>query len=312
MLNTRIGCYLCFKTLNPEDEKSYLRTFVGCNQCKKIYHETCWMEIKKCLNCRMTQVHSKEIPPLLPLQSTVRHQIIPIKPTKICEIDKPPSPNPPTRGCVISTIIGITVILFMLWFSTNFVDGKATVTVQTISTPTSTKTIPKPTSTPKPKPTNTPRPTKSPTPKPTSTPNYKPAIKEVVYKYGEVKVDNTTYLDSSQLDEVLINPALERQKRSACWLRNEGLFYEYDNRRVSIESITFDSNRYATVLTQIGESRVLRYQNGTTKTDYGYETYRAIYRLQRFGRDWYIYCFQALEDDDPATCEIELTGPDPC
>lgn len=140
------------------------------------------------------------------------------------------------------------------------------------------------------------------------------AIESVVRRYSdEIKIENTTDLNSSNLSQVLVDPALERQKRSTCWLENEGKYYTYSNRSLAIESVTFENDREATVLVQIGENRILRNQNGSISKDYGYDDYRAIYQLEKMSNDrWYIYCFQALEDNAPALCKVTLEGDDPC
>ena len=159
------------------------------------------------------------------------------------------------------------------------------------------------------------RPASTPTrrPRATVTPNHRQLIVNVLEKYGDIKVENTTYLDSSRLSEVLIEPVLERQRRSACWLRNEGLYYEHGSRKLEVTSLTINQDRFATVLTQITESRTLRHTNGTIKTPKKTETYQAIYELKRLGsNNWYIFCFQALEEGDPKTCEVKLEAPNPC
>ena len=168
-----------------------------------------------------------------------------------------------------------------------------------------------------PSPTRTPTPTRPrPTAEQTPTPNwsaYRAAVTDVVDLYGsDIKTQATTYLDGSRLSQVLIEPVLERQRQSVCWLRNENSYYTYANRRFDVESITFEDDRHATLLAQIAENRVLRKQSGSVVKDYGYEEYRAIYQLERQGDNWYIYCFQALEDNDPMRCEVIVKTPSPC
>ncbi|MEI2692376.1 MAG: serine/threonine-protein kinase [Anaerolineae bacterium] len=81
--------------------------------------------------------------------------------------------------------------------------------------PTDTPTMPPPTRTPTPtasRPPNTPTPDWS---------AYQAAITNVVDYYGsDIKIQATTYLDGSPLSEVLIEPVLERQRQSVCWLQN--------------------------------------------------------------------------------------------
>lgn len=173
--------------------------------------------------------------------------------------------------------------------------------------PTDTPNMPPPTRTPTPtrsRPTNTPRPNWS---------AYRAAITDVVDYYGSnVKTLATTYLDSSQLSQVLAEPVLERQRQSVCWLRNEGYYYTYANRSFDVEGIDFEDDRHATLLAQISEDRVLHKQSGSVVKDYGREEYRAIYQLERQQDRWYIYCYQALEDNKPVRCEVIIKTPSPC
>jgi len=164
-------------------------------------------------------------------------------------------------------------------------------------------------------------PTRTPTPTPprsvdTPTPDwsaYRVAVTDVVDYYGsDIKTQATTYLDDSRLPEVLIEPVLERQRQSVCWLQNQRNYYTYANRSFAVESIDFEDDRHATLLAQIAEERVLRKQSGGVVKDYGRETYRAIYQLERQGNEWYIYCFQALEVGDPVRCEVIVKTPSPC
>jgi ARC6-like protein len=126
-------------------------------------------------------------------------------------------------------------------------------------------------------------------------------------------VEGTTYLDVSAWETLLVNPVLERQKRVTCWLINEELKYEYTRRGVRIEQVVIHSDHHATVVAQVSGNRILREQNGTLIRDYGYETYKAIYELERLRDDkWYIYCFQALDDHDRGRCEVNLGTDNPC
>jgi serine/threonine protein kinase len=176
-----------------------------------------------------------------------------------------------------------------------------------------------PTFTPAEPPTPTDTPTREPTPTPipaSPTPDwaaYEAAVTEAVRRYSDIKVDATTYLNASRLDEVLIDPVLERQKRSVCWLRNEALRYEYSDRDFGIEDITFEDERHALLLARVVENRVLYRQNGSVYKDYGRENYRAVYELVRTSEaDWYISCFQSLEEGGPVQCQVELSEPNPC
>ena len=140
------------------------------------------------------------------------------------------------------------------------------------------------------------------------------AIEDVVRRYSEeIKIDNVTHLNSSTLSQVLVDPVLEKQKRSACWLENEKKYYTYSNRDFTIDTVTLNSDWQATVLARIQENRVLRNKDGSVNENQGYDDYRAIYQLEKKGNNkWYIYCFQALEDGEAARCEVKLEGANPC
>ncbi|MCB0203490.1 MAG: protein kinase [Anaerolineae bacterium] len=180
-------------------------------------------------------------------------------------------------------------------------------------TPTETKALETPSPTPQSAQTSTPaRPDLTDTPTPRWD-DYRDAVIGIVDYYGtDIKTQSTTYLDTSRLSDVLILPVLERQRQSVCWLQNEGNYYTYANRSFNVESIEFEDDHHATLLAQIAEDRVLRKQSGGVVKNYGRETYRAIYQLERQGDRWYIYCFQALLDDDPVRCEVIIKTPSPC
>ena len=139
------------------------------------------------------------------------------------------------------------------------------------------------------------------------------AARSVVLQYGDAKPEFFNRLNPTRLTDFLVDPVLESQKRAVCWLRNERAYYVYSDRRLDVTNVSFQDERHATVLAQIAENRVLREQDGGVRQDFGRETYRAIYQLER--RDngrWYIYCLNALEDNDPIQCEIRIEGEDPC
>jgi len=169
-----------------------------------------------------------------------------------------------------------------------------------------------PTSTSHPTPTPTPTFTRTPTSNiPTLSPEEQ--IREVLQKYRDIKIESLTYLDTHRLDEVLAYPVLERQKRGICGLRNARQYYEYDDREFHILNISLQDDRHATVLARIRENRVLRSKSGKIIKDYGHEDYRAVFLLEKdsYGH-WKIYCFQALDDNDPVSCKVTIPKENPC
>ncbi len=145
-------------------------------------------------------------------------------------------------------------------------------------------------------------------------PDQQATVEAVVSRYSnEIKFTNATDLNSSTLSDVLIDPILEKQRRTPCWLRNEGLYYAYSHRSFDIQETRLESETEATVLARIKENRKLMKNDGQVHKDYGDEDYRAIYQLRRLADgNWYIYCLQALGDNDPLTCDVVLDGNNPC
>ncbi len=81
---TRPGCFYCFQTLDPEDDKVGLRLFVECDNCQKQYHAHCWNTNKPCLFCQndtATEPTNLSSPPLLHPR-TRRHGIL-VRPSTI-------------------------------------------------------------------------------------------------------------------------------------------------------------------------------------------------------------------------------------
>ena len=180
--------------------------------------------------------------------------------------------------------------------------------------------FPSPTSTNYPTPTPRFSPTPRPSPTPTrgsvlGTPRPSPEeqIREVLWKYRDIKIESLTYWDTHRLDEVLAYPVLERQKRGICGLRNAKQYYQYGNREFHILDISFQDDQHATVLARIRENRVLRSKSGKIIKDYGHEDYRAVFLLEKDASGhWKIYCFQALDDNDPISCKVTIPKENPC
>ena len=145
------------------------------------------------------------------------------------------------------------------------------------------------------------------------------AVRDVVTRYGDIKVEALTYLTPDRLPELLTGDLLERQRRGVCGLKNTGQYFIYSNRSFEVLDTQIEDSTRARVLAYIREKRVLHNGDGSVRKDYGDEFYPAIYLLERKsdGR-WYINCFAALPDDKPTPpiwqieCKVELTGENPC
>jgi len=159
-------------------------------------------------------------------------------------------------------------------------------------------------------------------PRPTPTVDWRSeadrTVRDVVTRYGDVKVEALTYLLPDRLPELLTGDLLERQRRGVCGLKNVGQYYTYSNRTFEILQVEFDDRNRARVLAYITENRVLHNGDGSVRKDYGFEFYRAIYLLERKsdGR-WYINCFEALPDDPLPSiwqigCKVEVPAENPC
>ncbi|HEX3046628.1 MAG TPA: hypothetical protein VHY08_17865 [Bacillota bacterium] len=82
-----VGCYYCFKTLNPADSQPNLRSFVKCRQCGRVYHATCWALHGQCLNCEADQIQPVTITPPARLRPLKKKQALFIKPSAIYDLD---------------------------------------------------------------------------------------------------------------------------------------------------------------------------------------------------------------------------------
>ena len=48
----RQGCTFCFETLEPQDPRANLRTFVECDKCHAYFHAQCWDQMGRCVCCQ--------------------------------------------------------------------------------------------------------------------------------------------------------------------------------------------------------------------------------------------------------------------
>ncbi len=181
------------------------------------------------------------------------------------------------------------------------------------ATPAATETAtPPPTATPLPPPTRIP-PTATPAPTRPAAASNEELVRAVLANYRDIKVESLTYWNTQRLDEALTYPVLERQRRGICGMKKEGKYFQYSNREFLIQSISFPDSRHATVLARIRENRILKKVDGRTLKDYGHEDYRAVFQLKKEADgQWKIYCYQALDDDEPVSCKITIPKEDPC
>ncbi len=83
----RVGCYYCFKILDPKDKQDNLQTFVKCLECHHIYHSACWDICGKCSYCGNSEYQSVKVSRPAPLRAVTKIQAISITPSKICNLD---------------------------------------------------------------------------------------------------------------------------------------------------------------------------------------------------------------------------------
>lgn len=229
-----------------------------------------------------------------------------------------PTPIPPTKLATetVDTQSTIAVIAkTKVWQTTEASNQTVTASEQKTATSNASKqkTVDaQPTATSIPEATASKRPTAMPTP---NWDAYERAVRQVVESYGQVKQNALRNLDSRFYDEVLIDPVLERQKRSVCSYIKNGFFYTYANRDFRIDWVDFEDERHATVFAHIIEDRYRRkWENGEVIDEKIDDQYDAVYKVRRIGADdWYIYCLRALEEgDDPYECEVVISSPNPC
>lgn len=138
------------------------------------------------------------------------------------------------------------------------------------------------------------------------------AITNAIQRYGDIKVQGMTYLDSNALAEVLIDPVLEQKRQVICWLRKNDAYYTYEDRSVDIVDIIFKNSDDATVYAWLGEHITI--VKGGKVDDWGYDRYKAVYHLRKINDRWMIDCLNALEDDEDFSphCEVKFASENPC
>jgi hypothetical protein len=153
------------------------------------------------------------------------------------------------------------------------------------------------------------------TPSPTPTFDKTPAvaaIMQVLESYVPIKVQAMSRIDGSRLPEVVIDPALESQRRAICWLRNHGYRYVYYSRYPTIKSITFNDKAEVTVLMRITEDAQIVDDRGTPIDPKAGGEYAAIFQLRQIGGRWYIFCLNTSEKGELDKCELKFDDPSPC
>jgi len=119
-------------------------------------------------------------------------------------------------------------------------------------------------------------------------------------------------LDGSRLPEVVVEPALESQRRAICWLRNRGYHYVYYSRYPTVKSITFSDKAEATVLMRIVEDAQIVDDQGKAIDPKAGGDYAAIYQLRMISGHWYIFCLNTSDTGEIDRCELKLDDPSPC
>ena len=83
MAARRVGCYYCFKTLDPQDKQDEFRTFVKCSHCGTIYHTVCWCQCEDCPRCGEGQAEPVNTSRPAPLRAVTKTRALPTKPSII-------------------------------------------------------------------------------------------------------------------------------------------------------------------------------------------------------------------------------------
>lgn len=143
---------------------------------------------------------------------------------------------------------------------------------------------------------------------------YEDVVKSVVRNYSLIiKVKGTSDLNSNIWKSVLVDPILEQKLQSTCWLKNNGLQYIFSDQTVSITDISFDKYfSRATVWARISEMSGMKKLDGRIHSRLRHYDYRAIYQLKRINQKWWLYCLQALKEDDPNNCQVKLSDQNSC
>ena len=79
MSDSRLGCYYCFGTLDPQDKQEELRTFVKCNHCGTIYHTVCWRQCENCPRCGEGQSEPVDVSRPASLRTVAKTGSLPIE-----------------------------------------------------------------------------------------------------------------------------------------------------------------------------------------------------------------------------------------
>ncbi len=114
MSNNRLGCYYCFKTLNPQDDDERLSSFVRCSQCNIIYHTFCWNQIRTCLSCGGSQFEQIEVAQPPPLSVNPKTRSLPIKVSKIAYSTDTTDKNHLKPIFISVGVIGVIIIIAVL------------------------------------------------------------------------------------------------------------------------------------------------------------------------------------------------------
>jgi len=122
------------------------------------------------------------------------------------------------------------------------------------------------------------------------------AIQAVIEEFAEIKAHALRYLDDSQLETVLAGDALDAQRSSLGWLRENNAYWDTTLHELIIDSVTFLDSSRATVLVTKVETGLL-YIDGklSERSSYTRDRYQVSYDLEFIEGRWYITHKEAHE-----------------
>jgi len=122
------------------------------------------------------------------------------------------------------------------------------------------------------------------------------AIEAVIEEFAEIKAHALRYLDDSQLETVLAGEALDAQRASLRWLRENDAYWGITLHELNIDSVTFLDSRHTRVLVTKVETGLL-YIDGklSERSSYTRDIYLVSYDLELIEGRWYITRKEAHE-----------------
>lgn len=187
--------------------------------------------------------------------------------------------------------------------------GVAVVTPSPTSTPTVTRfpsltPTPTPTVTQLPLPTPTPTPTRTPSPTPSRTEppssggssipsqvEIEAAARDVIWRYVDLKAQAVGQWQTTKLDTVLRDEALQTQLESVNWLLNNDAHWELDLHSLTFDRFEHKDTDYVRVLVTKVETGRYYHEGSTTpstKSSYYNRRYQVWYDVRKIGERWFI------------------------